>query len=157
MRDHLGIGLRAELGAVVFQFLAQLAEVLDDAVVHHRQPIGGVRMRIILARPPVGGPTRVADADASLEWLSLQLGFKVAKLAFGAAPGQPARFERSHARRIVAAVFEAFERIDKMLRDRLAPEDADNSAHSGPADRKSTRLNSSHLGISYAVFCLKKK
>src|SRR5262245_64459731 len=28
--------------------------------------------------------------------------------------------------------------------------------HSAP-DRKSTRLNSSHLGISYAVFCLKKK
>src|SRR5262245_64986333 len=29
----------------------------------------------------------------------------------------------------------------------------------GPSalDRKSTRLNSSHLGISYAVFCLKKK
>src|SRR5438045_8324332 len=26
-----------------------------------------------------------------------------------------------------------------------------------PEDRKSTRLNSSHLGISYAVFCLKKK
>src|SRR2546430_17485285 len=27
----------------------------------------------------------------------------------------------------------------------------------GPADRKSTRLNSSHSQISYAVFCLKKK
>src|SRR5256885_7994282 len=27
----------------------------------------------------------------------------------------------------------------------------------GTADRKSTRLNSSHLVISYAVFCLKKK
>src|SRR5256885_16978111 len=26
-----------------------------------------------------------------------------------------------------------------------------------PTDRKSTRLNSSHLVISYAVFCLKKK
>src|SRR5437899_6224947 len=26
-----------------------------------------------------------------------------------------------------------------------------------PQDRRSTRLNSSHLGISYAVFCLKKK
>src|ERR1035441_10760254 len=26
----------------------------------------------------------------------------------------------------------------------------------GDTDRKSTRLNSSHLGISYAVFCLKK-
>src|SRR5256885_12308275 len=28
---------------------------------------------------------------------------------------------------------------------------------SGGLDRKSTRLNSSHLVISYAVFCLKKK
>src|SRR6266498_5361222 len=27
----------------------------------------------------------------------------------------------------------------------------------GPGDRKSTRLNSSHVRISYAVFCLKKK
>src|SRR5690606_40032608 len=26
-----------------------------------------------------------------------------------------------------------------------------------PADRKSTRLNSSHVKMSYAVFCLKKK
>src|SRR5258705_9249698 len=30
-------------------------------------------------------------------------------------------------------------------------------ASSREIDRKSTRLNSSHLGISYAVFCLKKK
>src|SRR5688500_19547307 len=29
--------------------------------------------------------------------------------------------------------------------------------HDEGADRKSTRLNSSHLVISYAVFCLKKK
>src|SRR5256885_11317728 len=31
------------------------------------------------------------------------------------------------------------------------------AAHFGRADRKSTRLNSSHLVISYAVFCLKQK
>src|SRR5256885_7128441 len=30
-------------------------------------------------------------------------------------------------------------------------------ANAGSRDRKSTRLNSSHLVISYAVFCLKKK
>src|SRR3712207_8304983 len=29
--------------------------------------------------------------------------------------------------------------------------------HTSAADRKSTRLNSSHANISYAVFCLKKK
>src|SRR5262245_62456063 len=43
------------------------------------------------------------------------------------------------------------------------PEKKDTEPHSGSRklgsllDRKSTRLNSSHLGISYAVFCLKKK
>src|SRR2546426_2753401 len=34
---------------------------------------------------------------------------------------------------------------------------ADGENHGGVQDRKSTRLNSSHLVISYAVFCLKKK
>src|SRR2546426_10912030 len=33
----------------------------------------------------------------------------------------------------------------------------DQEIHAGLRDRKSTRLNSSHLVISYAVFCLKKK
>src|SRR5258705_7698084 len=37
--------------------------------------------------------------------------------------------------------------VMRLLQTRLALE----------IDRKSTRLNSSHLGISYAVFCLKKK
>src|SRR5207249_9603321 len=31
------------------------------------------------------------------------------------------------------------------------------TAQASEADRKSTRLNSSHVSISYAVFCLKKK
>src|SRR2546430_13595663 len=33
----------------------------------------------------------------------------------------------------------------------------DPPGHGAEADRKSTRLNSSHSQISYAVFCLKKK
>src|SRR5262245_62376972 len=42
---------------------------------------------------------------------------------------------------------------------RMARGDFQRAALAGGAarDRKSTRLNSSHLGISYAVFCLKKK
>src|SRR3712207_7094823 len=35
--------------------------------------------------------------------------------------------------------------------------DADPGIVFGSRDRKSTRLNSSHANISYAVFCLKKK
>src|SRR2546426_8406554 len=34
---------------------------------------------------------------------------------------------------------------------------SDSRYHRRDRDRKSTRLNSSHLVISYAVFCLKKK
>src|SRR2546426_7788726 len=43
---------------------------------------------------------------------------------------------------------------------RRAPREQDAQRHADRdrgADRKSTRLNSSHLVISYAVFCLKKK
>src|SRR5690348_17740622 len=40
----------------------------------------------------------------------------------------------------------------------LAPQlAANNTAYAKLLDRKSTRLNSSHPSISYAVFCLKKK
>src|SRR5256885_6931047 len=41
--------------------------------------------------------------------------------------------------------------MEKALAAKFAPESVANIA-----DRKSTRLNSSHLVISYAVFCLKK-
>src|SRR5258705_9911213 len=39
----------------------------------------------------------------------------------------------------------------------IARDAAHRCTHPNSRDRKSTRLNSSHLGISYAVFCLKKK
>src|SRR5256885_8123389 len=45
--------------------------------------------------------------------------------------------------------------VDKAGRDRQ-PRGVDNPL-GRTRDRKSTRLNSSHLVISYAVFCLKKK
>src|SRR3712207_6990257 len=43
--------------------------------------------------------------------------------------------------------------------DRHSAEHGDTGApaETGQGDRKSTRLNSSHANISYAVFCLKKK
>src|SRR3712207_8524075 len=38
-----------------------------------------------------------------------------------------------------------------------APAEPEYSSEATVRDRKSTRLNSSHANISYAVFCLKKK
>src|SRR2546430_3931154 len=40
---------------------------------------------------------------------------------------------------------------------RVAPAASARHRHRATRDRKSTRLNSSHSQISYAVFCLKKK
>src|SRR2546426_5472543 len=49
--------------------------------------------------------------------------------------------------------------IEQVLMGRFPGVDVSRTADGGFAvrDRKSTRLNSSHLVISYAVFCLKKK
>src|SRR6266496_5927477 len=48
-----------------------------------------------------------------------------------------------------------------LFRSRRADRREPGGGHRGPhrrrRDRKSTRLNSSHVEISYAVFCLKKK
>src|SRR3712207_7929247 len=42
-------------------------------------------------------------------------------------------------------------------RDLRAAQDGEDDRERVQVDRKSTRLNSSHANISYAVFCLKKK
>src|SRR3712207_7944687 len=51
--------------------------------------------------------------------------------------------------------------LDQRDRATLVPDKAVHGriwkAIGNPGDRKSTRLNSSHANISYAVFCLKKK
>src|SRR3712207_7738254 len=50
----------------------------------------------------------------------------------------------------------ALERVERLV---VYQVEAGGRAHDGidHGDRKSTRLNSSHANISYAVFCLKKK
>src|SRR3712207_8689697 len=53
------------------------------------------------------------------------------------------------------AVFPGLAALDRG--EHAVPDDADGDEHHHAGDRKSTRLNSSHANISYAVFCLKKK
>src|SRR3712207_9385357 len=55
-------------------------------------------------------------------------------------------------------------RLEALVLQQVRPVDRDRQVLQHPAgdgddieDRKSTRLNSSHANISYAVFCLKKK
>src|SRR5690349_23071847 len=77
---------------------------------------------------------------------------------------------RSDVREEVSEASHAVRRDSVARTSRIAPEEQRPSETDGPtpatsslatatapADRKSTRLNSSHVEISYAVFCLKKK
>src|SRR5262245_63439471 len=65
-------------------------------------------------------------------------------------PCSPAKFGSCSDRPVVSALM--LDEIGAAL-DLVVPA----RRHDRHRDRKSTRLNSSHLGISYAVFCLKKK
>src|SRR5690606_41415454 len=68
-------------------------------------------------------------------------------------PGDPPRRGRGHdARRPPARPLRTGVR-----RTRTLPHESRLALTEEPRDRKSTRLNSSHVKISYAVFCLKKK
>src|SRR5689334_24562480 len=80
---------------------------------------------------------------------------------------QPASGE-THSHGVTGGVYKTRERIHRDIADprllaiptscsRVADCNPDYDALSGIGDRKSTRLNSSHSSISYAVFCLKKQ
>ncbi len=52
MSDYLGLGLAHKLAAARDELFTQIPEILDDAVVHDGDQIGGMRMRIIFRRTP---------------------------------------------------------------------------------------------------------
>src|SRR5258708_22732722 len=58
----------------------------------------------------------------------------------------------------LGAITGGIDRLDQSsLKDRTLVESINTTSYGSQLDRKSTRLNSSHQIISYAVFCLKKK
>src|SRR5256885_12243089 len=71
----------------------------------------------------------------------------------------PRREGRGADRRGDRGPWRAGARLPPRLRDQRSQEAAGRArgVREAGVDRKSTRLNSSHLVISYAVFCLKKK
>src|SRR5207245_9234573 len=65
--------------------------------------------------------------------------------------------EQMHLLAGLSVTTKAVERTAEAIREDIAARQAENMQRAAISDRKSTRLNSSHGSISYAVFCLKKK
>src|SRR5207253_6761624 len=93
----------------------------------------------------VGGKLR---GELNSEFLAPNGAWDIDGEPYVSAPGSTFRWFRS---RIVGGRTNHWGRIAL----RFAP--VDFKSRSTDGDRKSTRLNSSHVAISYAVFCLKKK
>ncbi len=86
-------------------------------------------MRVVFGRPAMRRPARVADADLAAERFALETVLERAQLAFGAPAAEHAVLQRGDAGRVIAAIFEALERVDQLARDRPVPENSDDSAH----------------------------
>ena len=65
MRDGLGVRLGGEDMALGGQLLAQLAEILDNAVMDHRDLVVGVRVGVVFVGAAMRRPAGVAEADVA--------------------------------------------------------------------------------------------
>ena len=99
MDDGLRVGFRREDMTLGGQFFAQLAEILDDAVMHDGHAVARVRMGVVLRRAPMRRPARMADADMPFERMRREPFFEIAQLAARANARQPSLLQRRDARR----------------------------------------------------------
>src|ERR1700751_2073039 len=129
MRNDFSVGLGCEFGAALLELDAQLAKILDDAVVDDGNIVGRMRMRVALSRLAMRGPAGMADTDIARERIGAQTRLEVFQFAFGATALQAIAFQRRDAGGIVTAIFQALERIDQLLGNRPASQNADDPAH----------------------------
>ena len=113
--------------------LLQIEVVLDDAVVDDDDLAGAVavRVRVLLGRPAVRRPARVADAVVAGERVGADDLLEVRQLAGAAAQVDRAVADDRDAGRVVAAVLEPPQPVDEDGHDVLRSDVADDSAHDG--------------------------
>src|SRR5256884_7294255 len=158
VREHLRVGLGPEHVTALPERGAQRAGVLDDAVVDQRQGAAtvGVRVRVDGVGRAVRGPARVGDPRVPGGKARSEGFLEHADLPRGLVDIDATVLDQREPRGVVPAVLEAPQSLQQERRRLPRPRVAYDAAHMR-RDRKSTRLNSSHGYISYAVFCLKKK
>src|SRR2546426_5222358 len=112
-------------------------------------PAGEPRLEDFLVGTRAARHRRAEQMVARLQRLGVEIALAdVLREARDGSVGRPHVARALVARGVAADINDAFARYLGRRRGRPGP---------APRDRKSTRLNSSHLVISYAVFCLKKK
>ena len=129
MHRHFGIGFGLEFVALLDQLGAQLAEILDDAVMHECDARGRMRMGIAFGRRAMRRPARVADAGAPRQRMLRERLGKLAQFSRRAAALDMAVHQRCDACGIIAAIFQPPQRLQNDRGRVVLACNADNSAH----------------------------
>src|SRR5258705_5196772 len=120
-------------------------KTLDDLEVSGKRVLVRVDLNVPMKDGKVTDATRIERAAPTIAELAAK-GAKVVVLShFGRPDGKPVA--EMSLRPLVEPLAAALGKPVAFAEDCIGP-------LAEAADRKSTRLNSSHLGISYAVFCL---
>ena len=129
MGDDLAVGLALEGSALGLHLLAQRLEILDDAVVDHRDAVDDVRMGIADGRRAMRRPAGMGDADLAGQRLGGELARQIVELALGAAAVEPPVDDGADAGAVIAAIFEPPEPVHEPRRSLLATDNSDDSTH----------------------------
>ena len=128
--DDFGIGVRGEHITQGLELFAQGFVVLDDAVVHHRQVAGEMRVGVTFARGAVRCPAGVGDTQAADQRRGFQGLLQFADLARTThALQRIVVSEDCHTGAVIAAVFEALEAFEQNGGDITFRDCANNSTH----------------------------
>ena len=129
MGGHFAVGLGFEFVAAPDQFLAQLAEILDDAVMDDGDPRRCVRMGVGFGGRAMRRPPRVADAGLAGKRGFPQHRFQLRQFAGRTAALDPAAHQGGDAGGIIAAIFQPLQRFQDDGRRLRGSCDADDAAH----------------------------
>src|SRR5918999_4952015 len=137
MGDNLGIGVGGEFVAAGPQLATDGVVVLDDAVVHNRDPATDMGMGVAFGGNAVGTPAGMADADGSFQAAVQGKPGELGHAAGAAQPPQAAVDDRD-AGGVIPPVLQAPQAFDQDGDDVSARYRGDDSAHRGfPCRKKS--------------------
>ncbi|MNQ83516.1 hypothetical protein D3C85_985990 [compost metagenome] len=128
--DHFGIGVGGEHVTQCLELFAQGFVVFDDAVVHHGQIAGEVRVSVAFTGCAVGCPTGVGNPQATCQRLSFQSLLQFADLARTTHTLKRVvvgKYRNTSA--VIAPVFKALEALEQNGGDVTFRNRADNSTH----------------------------
>ena len=129
MRHNFGIGFAFERPPARRQFVAELLEILDNAIVDQGHFARRMRMRVACGWRAMCGPTGMCDAYITSSVIGLEHVDEIGQLALRTAADELTVKHRADTGTVIAAIFHSLQPIDQPVRDRRFANNSNNAAH----------------------------